>query len=205
MPQDLGPPRKIVNFGIRYVVRDGWIDDETIAFEHYMRTAELGHPESQYCLGLCYALGKGVEKSYDTAMHWFEQAATKDHPQSLYCKGMCACVCMYFLSGWCYRRPIELIIRSFSFLFLSFVLAHAKTDALFIRGICLRCTAICSEHGWGVPHPDFAVAVTCYLKASSLDHLDSRNNLGVLCQLGQGMVPQGDKAIEYTQIHAPFC
>jgi TPR repeat protein len=94
-PQDLGPPRKIVNFGIRYVVRDGWVDDEKIAFEHYMRTAELGHPESQYCLGLCYALGKGVEESYDTAMHWFEQAAAKDHPQSLYCKGMRARVCMY--------------------------------------------------------------------------------------------------------------
>jgi hypothetical protein len=61
-------------------------------------------------------------------------------------------------------------------------------------------TAICSEHGWGVPHPDFAVAVTCYLKASALDHLDSRNNLGVLCQLGQGMVPQGDKALEYVPI-----
>lgn len=66
----------LLNFlGSAYYWGDGVEQDRVKAAECYLRSAELGNPETQYKIATMYETGDGVEQDLDKAMLWYQQAA----------------------------------------------------------------------------------------------------------------------------------
>lgn len=66
----------LLNFlGSAYYWGDGVEEDRVKAAECYLRSAELGNPETQYKIATCYESGIGVKKDLDKALYWYQQAA----------------------------------------------------------------------------------------------------------------------------------
>ncbi len=53
--------------------------NENKAFEHYLKSAQLGNSDGQYNAGLCYRRGIGVEADIVMAYYWVGRAAEKGH------------------------------------------------------------------------------------------------------------------------------
>lgn len=68
----------ILNFiGSAYYWGDGTERNRAKAAECYLRSAELGNPETQYKIAAIYEAGDGVEQDLDKAMHWYKEAASQ--------------------------------------------------------------------------------------------------------------------------------
>lgn len=67
----------LLNFlGSAYYWGDGVEQDRVKAAVCYLRSAELGNPETMYKIATCYEAGIGVEQDLTKAMSWYTQAAS---------------------------------------------------------------------------------------------------------------------------------
>jgi hypothetical protein len=53
-------------------------------FRLYARSAELGHPVSQYNLAMMYSNGESVYVDYQQAVYWFNKSAEQEFPPAQY-------------------------------------------------------------------------------------------------------------------------
>ncbi|NKB37469.1 MAG: hypothetical protein GKR93_09920 [Gammaproteobacteria bacterium] len=65
--------------GLAYSFGDGVPQNDTLAFESFLRAAEMGHVPAQYKTGVAYAYGEGVGKNPEQALHWYKKAAGKGY------------------------------------------------------------------------------------------------------------------------------
>lgn len=56
--------------------------DEELAFQSYLKSAQLGNPNGQYNAGLCYKNGVGVEADIVMAYYWVGRAAEQGQGQA---------------------------------------------------------------------------------------------------------------------------
>lgn len=74
----------LLNFlGSAYYWGDGVPQDRTKAAQLYLRSAELGNPETQYKIATCYEQGIGVEQDLNRAMHWYQESAKQGWPDAV--------------------------------------------------------------------------------------------------------------------------
>ena len=66
----------ILNFlGSAYYWGDGTERNFEKAAECYLRSAEMGNPETQYKIGKCYEEGTGLEQDMDKALEWYSKSS----------------------------------------------------------------------------------------------------------------------------------
>lgn len=58
-----------------YYVSDRGFNDESKAFEWFMKAAEQGEAEAEYMVGGCYKYGMGVSPDSKKANEWLVKAA----------------------------------------------------------------------------------------------------------------------------------
>lgn len=74
----------LLNFlGSAYYWGDGVPQDRTKAAELYLRSAEMGNPETQYKIASCYEQGIGVQQDINKAMYWYQKAAKQGWPDAV--------------------------------------------------------------------------------------------------------------------------
>ena len=76
-------PEALGNLGSMYSNGSGVTKNEKIAFEYYLKSAELGYTFIQSNLALMYEYGQGVEMNIDEAFKWYKKSADRGHPTSL--------------------------------------------------------------------------------------------------------------------------
>lgn len=73
----------LLNFlGSAYYWGDGVPQDRTKAAQLYLRSAELGNPETQYKIATCYEQGIGVDQDINKAMYWYQESAKQGWPDA---------------------------------------------------------------------------------------------------------------------------
>lgn len=70
------------NMGVCYAQGIGVVEDHVMAFQWYMKAAELGDIYACYNVAECYYQGDGVEQDFERALHWYLIAAEKGDVQS---------------------------------------------------------------------------------------------------------------------------
>ena len=70
------------NMGVCYAQGIGVVEDHVMAFQWYMKAAELGDTYACYNVAECYYQGDGVEQDFERALHWYLIAAEKGDVQS---------------------------------------------------------------------------------------------------------------------------
>ena len=63
------------NIGWSYSKGLGVKQDNSKAFEYYLKSSELGNPVALYNLGSLYEQGKGVEKDYSKAIEYYQKSS----------------------------------------------------------------------------------------------------------------------------------
>ena len=69
------------NMGVCYAQGIGVVEDHVMAFQWYMKAAELGDIYACYNVAECYYQGDGVEQDFERALHWYLIAAGKGDVQ----------------------------------------------------------------------------------------------------------------------------
>lgn len=59
------------------------------AFEHYLKAAEAGNPNSEYQVGIYYCAGFGVQKNYGVAVKWLRRAVDHGDAYAMHVLGKC--------------------------------------------------------------------------------------------------------------------
>ncbi len=73
-----GDAEAICTLGFRYLYgEDGLKQNDTLAFQHFKESAELGDPRAMFNLGRCYEQGCGCEVDYEQADEWYSIAARR--------------------------------------------------------------------------------------------------------------------------------
>lgn len=70
------------NLGILYENGYGVKQNDSEAFEWYLKAAKQGHIDSQYNVGLMCGAGIGIQKSDELAVKWFSKAAAQGDQES---------------------------------------------------------------------------------------------------------------------------
>lgn len=65
----------------------GVVQDDSQAFQWYMKAAEKDYPRAQIALGLCYRNGNGVTRNIFEAFSWFKKAADQKEVDAYYYVG----------------------------------------------------------------------------------------------------------------------
>ncbi|MCC2666210.1 MAG: hypothetical protein K0S63_126, partial [Gammaproteobacteria bacterium] len=63
--------------GVKYLLGQGVVQDDAIAFSWFEKSAAQGNPYAENELGYLYAAGRGVAQNDVTALQWYQKAA--DH------------------------------------------------------------------------------------------------------------------------------
>lgn len=80
---DQNDEKVLLNFlGSAYYWGDGVPQDRTKAAQLYLRSAELGNPETQYKIATCYEQGIGVDQDINKAMYWYQESAKQGWPDA---------------------------------------------------------------------------------------------------------------------------
>lgn len=53
------------------------------AAKWYLKSADNGFADAQFCIGKCYMLGLGVEQNEELGLEWFERAAAQNETSAL--------------------------------------------------------------------------------------------------------------------------
>lgn len=61
----------------------GLEQDYAEAAKWYMKSADNGFADAQFCIGKCYMLGLGVEQNEELGLEWFERAAAQNETSAL--------------------------------------------------------------------------------------------------------------------------
>ena len=77
-----GDTKAMNNLGVCYERGTGVKVNLGMAFEWYMKAAELGDVYGCFNVGECYYHGKGVEQNAELAFEWYMKAADKGDMQS---------------------------------------------------------------------------------------------------------------------------
>ncbi len=77
-----GDTKAMNNLGVCYERGTGVKVNLSVAFEWYMKAAELGDVYGCFNVGECYYHGKGVEQNAELAFDWYLKAADKGDMQS---------------------------------------------------------------------------------------------------------------------------
>ena len=76
---DRGHKKAQFRMGRAFDKGNGVTEDNTRAFQWYLKAANQGHAKSQYQVGRCYKKGKGVAEDQQKALSWFIKAANQDN------------------------------------------------------------------------------------------------------------------------------
>lgn len=60
-----------------------------LAFDYYLKSANLGNSDAQYRLGKAYDEGLGVQQSYSDSFQWFLLSANNNNPNGINAVGVC--------------------------------------------------------------------------------------------------------------------
>jgi len=74
---DTNNPYTQYKLGMQYLLGQGVVQDNTIAYRWFEKSARQGNPYAENELGYLYAIGKGVTQNDATAIQWYQKAA--DH------------------------------------------------------------------------------------------------------------------------------
>lgn len=70
------------NLGFMYEFGYGMAADDTRAFSHYLRAAQLGHTQAQHTVAWMYQRGKGVAANNEQATRWLDISAHSDKAEN---------------------------------------------------------------------------------------------------------------------------
>ncbi|KAA8497520.1 Secretory immunoglobulin A-binding protein EsiB [Porphyridium purpureum] len=62
----------------------GLESDHFKAFDWFLKAAQQGNAEAQYCVGMAFEEGRGAEKNPKAAVEWYRKAAKQDHAGALF-------------------------------------------------------------------------------------------------------------------------
>ena len=80
---DLGDARAAYFTATMLRCSPGITKDEKLAFDHFLKSARAGHPNSQYEIGRYYTNGRGlVQVNYETAAVWYKKAADQNNAEA---------------------------------------------------------------------------------------------------------------------------
>lgn len=154
--------------GACYRKGEGVEQNDSKAFEWYLKAAEQGDRDAQYNLGLMYRKGKGVEQSESKAFEWYLKAADQGDADAqiivgyMYQKGIGVGQNDNKAVEW-YRKAVE----------------NGNSDAQCNLGGMYY-------EGRGVEQND-SKAVELYLKAAELGNAQALCNMGVMYIEGRGV------------------
>src|SRR3989338_3691117 len=69
--------------------RDGWPQNEELAFDYFSKGSGLGSLSSTYMMGWCYFQGRGVKRDYHRAAQIMKRAADAGHRTSIRSLAFC--------------------------------------------------------------------------------------------------------------------
>ena len=72
------------NLGINFEQGScGLQQDYVEAAKWFLKSADSGFADAQFCIGKCYMLGRGVEQNEELGLVWFERAAAQNEPSAI--------------------------------------------------------------------------------------------------------------------------
>ena len=80
---EAGDPEALGNLGSMYSSGSGVAKNEKIAFDYYLKSANLGYAFIQANLAMMFEYGTGTEINLEEALKWYQKSAEKGHPTSL--------------------------------------------------------------------------------------------------------------------------
>jgi TPR repeat protein len=166
--------------------------------DDYLKAAEQGDAEAQYCLGDLYDLNYGRELdgiayiggTYDdvwddetSGAEWYEKAAVQGHTEAQFRLGRC------YYYGWDVEQDYAQAVQWYK---KAAELGHAKSQAYL---------GVCYYKGKGVEQ-DYAQAVDCFCKAEKENFMVALRYLGLCYYYGNGVEQNYAKAVEYFFLSA---
>ncbi len=80
---EAGDPEALGNLGSMYSSGSGVTKNEKIAFDYYLKSANLGYAFIQANLAMMFEYGSGTDINLEEAIKWYQKSAEKGHPTSL--------------------------------------------------------------------------------------------------------------------------
>ncbi len=77
---EAGDPEALGNLGAMYSSGEGVTQNDKIAFEYYLKSANKGYAFIQSNLAQMYQYGSGTDLNLNEAVKWYEKSAKKGHP-----------------------------------------------------------------------------------------------------------------------------
>eukprot|EP00475_Leptophrys_vorax_P008119 TRINITY_DN1520_c0_g1_i1.p1 TRINITY_DN1520_c0_g1~~TRINITY_DN1520_c0_g1_i1.p1 ORF type:complete len:207 (-),score=58.40 TRINITY_DN1520_c0_g1_i1:61-681(-) len=162
--QNLGYADALFKLGQAYEKgQDGLPKDAALAFESFLRSAELGNARSQLRVGFYYDAGLGMQASNTSmAAHWYRKSAEQGEPKAMFSLGLALAKGNTDLG----KRPEEAAA------WFEKAAARGYDRAMYNYGYCL-------EMGLGV-EKDFSRALELYNQARDLGNTHAKYRLAIL-------------------------
>ncbi|MDP4813475.1 MAG: serine/threonine-protein kinase [Saprospiraceae bacterium] len=79
---DNGDPEALGNIGYMYLNGSGIVENNKLAYEYYLKSANTGYTYSMNMIAACYLFGYGVDKNINETIKWLEKSANIGNPQA---------------------------------------------------------------------------------------------------------------------------
>ena len=189
-----GDPDAIHTLGLCYKVGIEVVKDQTRAFHLFREAAELGHLEAQYQLAICYLDGIGTKEDDYKAFQLFEKVAQKGYAMGEWCLGLS------YLYGLGIIKDLD---NALLWLFKAANKGEAKAQHqigmcyLLGRGIGIDYKKVTDENLDKAVYTNSKDASEWFYKAAEQGYDKAQFSLALLCECGDGMAVDLDKALEW--------
>lgn len=154
--------------------------NESIAFEGFKKSAELGNARAMSNLGVCYEYGKGCEKDINFAFELYQKSADLGNRVAMCNLGL------FYEFGKGGEKDLN----------LAFTWYKKSANLNFPRAMCNL--GICYEQGKGC-EKNLDLAFYWYKKSAELDYPRAMCNLGLCYEYGKGCEKDLNQAFYWYQ------